>query len=156
MTAKESLRKINTMIGTIKRSKLQDQIHKCGLAIMEHAVTYGDHSAMTRLVEAIPSGIRKSDFNTWVLSFTPLNWDKEGSKYKKSRDKSRIWDVEGAKNNPFWEYTKDKDVITKPIDALKLLQSLIAKVEREQEEGGRGVENLEQFKAMIKNPGDSF
>lgn len=142
--AKQSMAKINQMIGTIKKSKINQQIHECAIAIMRHAVEHGDHSAMTKLKRAIPASVRISDFNTWVIAHTPLNWDKNEAKYKKVKSESRTWQIEQADAIPFWVFTEDKPEIEKPIDAMAKLMAAVKSVQKSLEQG-KEVKNLDKF-----------
>lgn len=151
--AKKSLANINKMIGNIKRSKINQMIHECAMAIIRHAVEYGDHSKMVELKKALPSSIRISDFNTWVVYHTPLNWDIKEGKYKKVKSKDRTWKVEEADATPFWVFTEDKEEIAKPFDPVKAFYAIRTKLKKEMEKGTE-IQNLDHWNEIVQKVGE--
>jgi hypothetical protein len=149
------LKTINKNIRLIKDAGelLDTRIHETGVSIMQHAADHGDWSAMQRLYSALPKSGRRKAFVQWVIDFTPLKFDDKLGIFLKAKSSKREYDVQGANETPFWEYTKEL-VQTVNVDKMLEIDNLIASAKKRIEtaiEKGAPIEgNMEAFNARVE------
>ena len=128
------IKEINRNIGSIAKTttNVQDKIQLTLVGCIVHALGKGngDHTQFTRLVNAMSSGMRRSDCIMWIQLFTPLNWDKEKNAFKKPRKNGRSYMLNEAqiKGNE-WYSSRDKEIKSEDCD--KIFTKTKAQVEKE-------------------------
>mgnify|MGYP003627849810 FL=1 len=109
------IKEINRNIVSIAKTttNVQDKIQSTLVGCIVHALGKGngDHTQFTRLVNAMSSGMRRSDCIMWIQLFTPLNWDKEKNAFKKPRKNGRSYMLKESqlKGNE-WYSSRDKEI----------------------------------------------
>lgn len=151
------LKGINKNIRLIQDAgiKLDARIHETGVSILNHAADHGDWTPIQRLYDALPKSARRGAFVKWVKDFSPLNFDDKTQKWAKSgKNTSRVYDVDGANKNPFWDYTKEI-VGTLDVDKLLVLPVMvsqaIARLEKAEENGQEIKGNVTDFMTRADN-----
>ena len=128
-------KKLGTAINSIKTrgSKLDSDIHTAAVSCLYHAEQYGDTTLMTRLLEAMPKSGRAKALVKWAEDFSLLAFNKEEKRFKLTSSKTKEWNIEGANETPFWEYTVEKEVGDLTIDAL--VKMVVSKVQKASDNG---------------------
>ena len=128
-------KKLGTLINSIsKRGKQLDQdIHNAGVSCLYHAEQFGDTTLLDKLVLAMPKSGRAKALVKWAEDFSMLAFNKEENRFKITNSNKKEWNIEGANNTPFWEYTIEKEVGDLTIDALVKL--VVAKVQKASDNG---------------------
>ena len=152
MTTQTLKTRVNSAIKTAKNNskKQHDLLVDC----LDHARTTGDWTLLARLINGLSgTSVRAMAIKTWVETFSPYNSavDDTGAvrfTMPKNADKRRPWMIDDAKSTPFWELTTETEA--KPIDVIKMLESLTKRVENGK---AKGAEILpvtpEELKAAI-------
>ena len=134
------IKEINRNIGSIAKTttNVQDKTQLTLVGCIVHALGKGngDHTQFSRLANALSSGMRRSDCIMWIQLFTPLNWDKDKSEFKKPRKSGRSYMLKEAqlKGNE-WYSSRDKEI--KPVDCDKVFnlsnEEIIAEYNKRQQ-----------------------
>ncbi len=144
-----NLKMINKNIRLIKNAgvKLDERIHETGVSIMHHASEHGDFTAMQRLFNALPQSARRKAFVKWVVDHTPLNFEEKTGIFVKPRKTSKVYNVKGANDQPFWVYTNE---VKPALDLDKLLQ-LSTIIEQSEKRIANAMENGVEIKGSLKD-----
>jgi len=128
-------KKLNTAIKSIgtRGKQLDGDIHLAAVSCLYHAEQFGDHTLITRLVNAMPNSGRPKALVRWVEDFSLLSFDKETKAFKITSSKKKVWNIEGASEMPFWEYLPEKDIAELSIDAL--VKFVVGKIEKASDNG---------------------
>lgn len=125
-----------TAIGRIAAGgkSLQARIHTVAVSTLEHAREHGDTSLVTRLLDALPNGIRVKSLAHWFSHFSDgqlvLSQDKNKSwKHNTEKFKDRVkerFDIAGAAQTTFADLTNEKAPETLTVKALEKMLSKVA------------------------------
>lgn len=131
---------------TTDGQKLNVYIHETAVMIIEHAAPaelggHGDCSLAQELVMSLPASMRRESLIMWFGKFTPIvvkNSDDFAAKMHPKGSKMYVeWDIQGAKDKPFYELAKENKE-PEPLDAeglLKLLSGLAARLKSKADKG---------------------
>ena len=144
---------INRKIGEIKKSgkALQDKIVEVEIAAMRHFEMHNDSGALTRLVLAVPASMRREALKVHIADHVPVAWDDKKEVFK-SRKKG-TWNIPGAEQVPFFEYTKEsvqKVNLDKLLVVLPLIKAAQKRVEKAIEDGEELTGDMEAYKARLE------
>lgn len=155
MDKKEVIEKnIDSLNTTLKDA--QKSLHVLACQCLYHHFEHGDTTLMVRLVNGLPKSIRKADLLHWIIDFGAFDYDvKNGLTHSKEKmanlKKDYIKQVNKAYNNPFFEYTKDKEVIKKSfVDMLKELEKKIVYDMEHRKESRFTASDLSDIRSLIK------
>lgn len=128
-------KKLGTAIKSIgtRGKQLDTDIHNAGVSCLYHAEQHGDVTLLTRLVEAMPKSGRAKALVAWAEHFGLVTFNKEEKRFKVTKPKNKQWDLEGANDVPFWEFTEEKEVGDLTIDAL--VKMVVNKVQKASDNG---------------------
>lgn len=144
MNIKELIKNINSIR---KRGKnLDNTIQETAIGGIVHAMQHGNNTPLSMLVLAMPKSSRQKALIKYLVDHTPYNWNSEKEKFTKPKNPKRQFMLEEAKQVPFWDYTVEKEPTA--IDVNKVLESLIKRVHKAQEEG-REVKNVETLNLVV-------
>lgn len=146
--------KIGRLITTIGKSgqKMDALIHQAACSSLVHASKHGDVTLMSRLVNSMPRSARREALIYWTSQHSPLVWTKgaEGnpSAFRLNKGKkAREFNISGACNTPFWDFSPEKNPAPFTIDRLvKLVQS---KVKKAVERGELAREEVDTVRAKL-------
>lgn len=115
-----TIKQINLNIRAIAKFglKLDIMLHETGVAIMQHAETHGDYTAVNRMLAVFPKNSRKLAYIAWFEAHTPFNYDAKLEAFKRPKNAKRAFMIEEATAVPFWEYSKEVAPKVKDIDAM--------------------------------------
>jgi len=99
-------------IAGIKRSgkSLQANIVLVELAAMEHAKAHGDNTLLTRLVQALPQGVRVKALVKHIVDHTPYKYDDKLNVFVKPKKTAKTFLIDEARKVPFNEYSTENVV----------------------------------------------
>jgi len=116
---------------------LQANIVEIEIESMKHAKTHGDSTLLTRLVQALPQGVRVKALVKHIVDHTPYRFDDKLNTFVKPNKTNKQFLIKEAEAVPFYEYTKETVsafYIDKAIQSALSLQSRYEKaVEKGQE-----------------------
>ena len=143
---------INKKIGEIKRSgkALQDKIVAVEIAAMRHCETHRDSGALTRLVLAVPSAVRREALKIHIVDHVPLTCDDEKQTFKAK--KKGTFNIEGAEKVTFYEYTKEtvaKIDLDKLLVPLSLIEAAEKRIEKVIDSEGEIKGDMDAYKARL-------
>ncbi|WP_421246077.1 hypothetical protein [Aeromonas sanarellii] len=130
---------IETSIKSIatRGAKLDADIQKTGLAIMEHYAKSKDDTLANRLYHAMPKGSRRNALVEWFVTFGGMQVNKT-AETKADRplvgDKTKAIDITGAAGKP-WYTCKMEKALDVEFDLARQLHIVLARAKRMQEEG---------------------
>jgi len=147
------IKTINRKIGEISKSgkALTNKIVEVELAAMRHFELHKDSGALTRLVLAVPSSMRREALKVHIADHVPVTWDDEKQVFKTR--KKGTWNIPGAEQIPFFEYTKEsvqKVNLDKLLVPLALIEAAQKRVEKAIEEGAELTGDMEAYKARLE------
>lgn len=143
------IKQLDKNIKSIKlRGKNMDiLIQTTAIGAIVHAMEHGNNTPLTNLVNVMPKSGRKQALIKYLVDHTPYNWKNDKEKFTKPKNPKRQFMLEEAKEVPFWEYTVEKE--PSAIDVNKVLESLINRVSKAQDEG-REVKNVDTLKIVVE------
>lgn len=130
---------IETSIKSIatRGAKLDADIQKTGLAIMEHYAKSKDDTLANRLYHAMPKGSRRNALVEWFVTFGGMQVNKT-AETKADRplvgDKTKAVDIAGAAGKP-WYTCKMEKAPDVEFDLARQLHIVLARAKRMQQEG---------------------
>jgi hypothetical protein len=139
-------------IAGIKRSgkSLQANIVLVELAAMEHAKAHGDNTLLTRLVQALPQGVRVKALIQHIVDHTPYRFDDKTNTFVKPKKTNKQFMIKEAEAVPFYEYTKET-VSAFDIDkAIQSALSLQSRYEKAVEKGQEIKGDVAKLKAVVQ------
>lgn len=99
-------------------AKLDADIHRAAVSILNHATEHGDTTLADNLVHAMPKGARKLALVEWMLAFGQIaKLDKEADKDAIAAgrlfklDRTRKLDIEGAIATPWTDFKPEAAVL---------------------------------------------
>lgn len=150
---------LNTVEGTMKAVKaignrmrsVMEDMHPIAMACLRHAAPeelggHGDVTLVQALYDQFPtsnrgqSALRRQAFAVWVQAHTPVflvdraikaNRDRQPKLYPADHKLFVEWDLAGAEETPFWDYTTEEVKKTAPYDYLNTLFSTRARLIRD-------------------------
>lgn len=131
MTTNTLKTRVNAAIKTAKNNSAKQ--HELLVDCLDHARTTGDWTLLAQLITGLSgTSVRAMAIKTWVETFSPYNSAKDDTgavrfTMPKNADNRRPWMMEDAKATPFWELTVETEA--KPIDVIKMLESIAKRVE---------------------------
>ena len=131
----------------LRGKNLDILIQSTAIGGIVHAMEHGNNTPLTNLVNVMPKSGRKQALIKYLVDHTPYNWNNEKEKFTKPKNPKRQFMLEEAKEVPFWEYTVEKEPTA--IDVNKVLESLIKRVSKAQDEG-REVKNVDTLKIVVE------
>ena len=143
---------IISKIAGIKKSgkTLQANIVLVEIAAMEHAKAHGDSTLLTRLIVAMPQGVRVKALVKHIVDHTPYRFDEKLQILVKPKKSAKVFLIDEAKAVPFYEYTKET-VATFDIDkAIQSALSLQTRYEKAVEKGQEIKGDTAKLKAVIQ------
>lgn len=147
----QNIDRVNTSL-----KNAQTSLHVLACQCLYHHFEHGDTTLMVKLVNGLPKSIRKADLLRWIIDFGAFDYDiKNGLTHSKEKmanlKKDYIKQVNKAYNNPFYEYTKDKEVIKKSfVDMLKELEKKIVYDMEHRKESRFTASDLSDIRSLIK------
>ena len=145
-------KQIIAKIAGIKKAgkALQANIVAVEIASIEHAKSHGDSTLLTRLVQALPQGVRVKALVKHVVDHTPYRFDDKLNMFVKPKKTNKTFLIDEAKAVPFYEYTKET-VSTFDIDkAIQYALSLQARYEKAVEKGIEIKGDIAKLKAVVQ------
>ena len=144
---------INRKIGEIKRASkaLTNKIVEVELAAMRHFELHNDSGALTRLVLAVPSSMRREALKIHIMDHVPVTWNEENQVFKSK--KKGTFNIAGAEQVPFYDYTKEsaqKINLDKLLVPLALIEAAQKRVEKAIEDGAELTGDMEAYKARLE------
>lgn len=120
ISAKTSLKKITTAITSIttNSAKINEDIHKCALMIVEHAQAYNDCSAALNLVKAMPKSFKRNGVIAWFGRVSPIGIDLAKDKVRllsPDHSKYQAFDLDKARATRWYdapEVQKETTIVT--------------------------------------------
>lgn len=83
----------------------------CAEAALCHFEAHGDVTLLQTFHDAMPKDYsRRSAFLSWARAFSPLDM-KAGKMLKDKRKEATPFNIEKALSEPFWEHTKDVEIV---------------------------------------------
>ena len=136
--------------------KLDEDIHKAGVACLAHASEHGDTTLLDKLVNAMPRGSRKLALVEWALAFGQVVvLDKKTAKDTGrvfGLDRGKKLDLDEAIAQPWMDFRPEADPAT-AFDAQAAVQSVLRKLANARQ-AGLTVENqalaLKDARALVK------
>lgn len=136
--------------------KLDEDIHKAGVACLAHASEHGDTSLLDSLVAAMPRGSRKLALVEWALAYGQVVvLDKKTAKDTGRTfglDRTKTLDLEQAIENPWMDFRAEPDPAT-AFDAQAAVVAVLRKLGKARQDG-LAVENqalaLKEARALVK------
>jgi hypothetical protein len=129
---------------------LQANIVAVEIAAMEHAKAHGDSTLLTRLVQALPQGVRVKALVKHIVDHTPYRFDDKLNVFVKPKKTSKAFLIDEAKAVPFYEYTKET-VSAFDIDkAIQSALSLQSRYEKAVEKGQEIKGDVAKLKAVVE------
>lgn len=114
-------------------------VHKTGCSAILHAQDSGDSHYMTKLVNALPKGLRKNAMIDWFMEFTPFDWEGKGenARFVKNKSKSREFNLEAALAKPFYDGFNSKEGVewSERTDLKRVIGFLKSHAEKAKEKG---------------------
>jgi hypothetical protein len=143
---------INRKIGEIRKSgkALQGKIVEVEIAAMQHLEQHKDSGALSRLVLAVPASMRREALKVHIMDHVPVTWDDEKQVFKNR--KKGTWNIPGAEQVPFFEYTKEsvqKVNLDKLLVVLPLIAAAQKRVHKAIEDGAELTGDMEAYKARL-------
>ena len=148
MDAKVIARKI----GELKRSgaTFQAKVVEVEMAAMRHAEKHGDSTLLTRLIVAMPQGVRVKALIKHIVDHTPYRFDEKLQILVKPKKSAKVFLIDEAKAVPFYEYTTET-VSAFDIDkAIQSALSLQSRYEKAVEKGQEIKGDKDKLKAVIQ------
>jgi len=110
MDAKVIARKI----GELKRSgaTFQAKVVEVEMAAMRHAEKHGDSTLLTRLIVAMPQGVKVERLVAHIVDHTPYRYDAKLNCLVKPKKTEKVFLIKQAEKVPFYEYGVDKETVT--------------------------------------------
>ena len=147
------IKTINRKIGEISKSgkALTNKIVEVELAAMRHFELHNDSGALTRLVLAVPSSMRREALKVHITDHVPVTWDDEKQVFKSK--KKGTFNIAGAEQVPFYDYTKEsaqKINLDKLLVPLALIEAAQKRVEKAIEDGAELTGDMEAYKARLE------
>lgn len=103
---------IKKVIDAIARTgkKLDLDIHTAAVSCLNHAQQHGDVTLCTRLVDAMPKSSRRKALIHWFASFGPLAYSDKEKKFRVAKGRDiKPYDIEGATEKPFYDFTAERN-----------------------------------------------
>ena len=102
-------KQIIAKIAGIKKAgkTLQSNIIDVEIAAMEHAKAHGDNTLLTRLVQALPQGVRVKALVKHIVDHTPYKYDDKLNVFVKPKKTAKTFLIEEARKVPFYEYSTE-------------------------------------------------
>lgn len=113
---------INKAIDSIARrgKRLDMDIHKCAVSIVNHVNEYHEVTLVNRLVDSMPKGARSNALRDWFENFCKCVYNKESKQFDFVKGASMP--LEPAIAEPWFEFKPEPEF--KAIDSQKLIDSL--------------------------------
>ena len=130
-----TLKQIDANIKAIRQSKLHEEIHATGVAILEHAAAHGDVSRAGDLVAAIHVKVVREALIAWFKAFSPIVVNTTTFQAKQAKASSpsfKPYDVAGAKANPYFDDSV-KDVQKRLMGASDVFGAFYGKLKQMEE-----------------------
>lgn len=143
-------REIVAAISEIKRkgTELDDHIHLVAVSCLAHAEKHGDVTLATQLVRAMPRSGRKQALVYWFGQHGPLSWNREKDQFNITKGKEKApFNVAGGEENPFYDFTVEKDPAPFTVD--KLVGYVMRKVKQAKEKGQLKDGDMQKLKDQI-------
>lgn len=114
-----------------RSATLSADIHTYGVQALLHAHPIDGHNdprKVDNLLKALHKANRPEAFKTWVTTYSPIRWDKDGKATikKGTANNPAIWDIEGADANPYFEAIEK---VGKPL-TLEALKAMVMQIEK--------------------------
>jgi hypothetical protein len=147
------IKTINRKIGEISKSgkALTNKIVEVEIAAMQHLEQHKDSGALTRLVLAVPSSMRREALKIHIMDHVPVTWNEENQVFKSK--KKGTFNIAGAEQVPFYDYTKEsaqKINLDKLLVPLALIEAAQKRVEKAIEDGAELTGDMEAYKARLE------
>jgi hypothetical protein len=145
-------KQIIAKIAGIKKAgkALQANIVAVEIAAMVHAKQHGDSTLLTRLVQALPQGVRVKALVKHIVDHTPLKYDDKLNMFVKPKKTNKTFLIDEAEAVPFYEYTKET-VSAFDIDkAIQSALSLQSRYEKAVEKGQEIKGDVAKLKAVVQ------
>tara|TARA_R100001082_G_C4269230_1_gene118986 strand:- start:92 stop:559 length:468 start_codon:yes stop_codon:yes gene_type:complete len=139
-------------IAGIKKSagNLQANIVLVEIASMEHAKAHGDSTLLTRLIQALPQGVRVKALVKHIVDHTPYKFDDKLNVFVKPKKTAKTFLIDEARKVPFYEYTKET-VSAFDIDkAIQSALSLQSRYEKAIEKGQEIKGDVAKLEAVVQ------
>lgn len=136
-----ALKNIDRNIRTIttNAAKLNMLIHETGVMVLEHAKEHGDCTRALALVKAMPASMRRTMLVLWFETYSPIRIREANDKVgilKEAAKGYTDWDIEGAKETPFFELANQNPEKSYSFeDLVKMVERLSKQIEKKIEEG---------------------
>lgn len=126
---------INKAIDSIatRGAKLDKDIQLAALSVIKHHADHGDFTLTNRLVDNMPKGSRVNALREFIERFSGMAFDKETKQFVHVKGKKA--DLQGA-SEVMWTSFKPEAGYTPIEDPVKLVEGIIAKLEKDRKELG--------------------
>lgn len=116
--------------------KSMEYAQLCAVLAMEHFEAHGDTVYLARFYEACPDNyVRKTAFATWACAWAPLKFtrNKSGASFTKDNSETaKPFNLDKAKEKPFWEFAPDPELQYFTTDDLvKALHNVVSRFSKE-------------------------
>lgn len=120
----EGVEAITKNIMTIEKAgkALETLIHDTAMSTLVHADKHGDVTLANKLIEAIPSLVRKNALRDWFQAYGKFGFDEETNTLTFKKAKKTEQDTAGQ--NPFWSFKAEAKYVPFVLSAeiIKLVQ----------------------------------
>lgn len=136
-----ALKNIDRNIRTIttNAAKLNMLIHTTGIMVLEHAKEHRDCTRALALVKAMPASMRRTMLVLWFETYSPIRIREANDKVgilKEAAKGYTDWNIEGAKEMPFFELANQNPEKSYSFDDLvKMVERLSKQIEKKIADG---------------------
>lgn len=110
---------------------LERDIHVAAVSCLNHADKHGDVTLAQKLVDAVPSLVRKNALRDWFMAHGKFSYDMTEKTLKhNSKGKTQL---QVAIDTPFWEFKPEAEY--KPLDLQAAILQLVKRAEHAIEKG---------------------
>lgn len=150
MNIKKDVNAIRADIDTIKTNGavLDDLIHETAVSCLAHAEAHGDVTLCSRLVQAMPRSSRSKALVHWFTQFGPLHFSKKEQGFVLAKGKNvKKYDVAGAMETPFYDFTSEREPL--PFSIKRLIAMIERKIEKGKEKGEVTQQDVEMLQKAV-------
>ena len=109
-----------------KAISMDTEGHLLACSTLAHVLEHNEYSLADKLIWAMGRSQRKNALIRWFTTQAPCTWDTKSEKLKFSKTKKDFGGLEAGIATPFWDLTKEADVV-REFDLKKLLMGIVTR-----------------------------
>lgn len=123
--------------------KVTTELQTLAMDVLTHTSKCGDVTVLDKLNEALgyrqdgKTLARVKAFHAWVSAFSPCSFREKAGEFRiKKGWKTGDFDLEGAEEVPFWEYTRERRPVK--MDVEKCINAFVRNLTKARDQGNMG------------------